>query len=71
MLPYPQLTGSPCIVYDALQRSSNHSAYTLSEFTGYHPNTVKRALSRLQEWGLVKITHRGRGRRAIYEVQEL
>jgi len=72
MLPYPQLTGSPRIVYDALKQHmvDDASIYSLSDATGYHPITVHRALRQLQAEGLIVIIPQGRGRRSLYELCE-
>jgi len=75
MLPYPHLTGSQCIVYDALRdltsKGAKISHMVLSERTGYHRLTVRRALDSLEEAGFIEIRDRGRGRSPKYIVYDL
>lgn len=75
MLPYPTLIGSECIVYDALkQLASRHeriSQYVLSDCTGYHPDTVRRAVRALESRGLVEVQDMGNGRCHHYVINEI
>jgi predicted transcriptional regulator len=66
------IKGAPRIVYEELERMLDEghavSLDALSERTFYHPVTVSRALTQLQEWGLVKVHQSRPGCRANYEV---
>ncbi len=68
------LTGSTRIVKDELERvldaGVEPSLSLLARNTGYTEQTVRTALLKLHEWGLVVYRNRGNGKRCHYEVLE-
>jgi DNA-binding transcriptional regulator YhcF (GntR family) len=64
--------GSCKIVFDALQEiliaGNPPSISALANRTGYHENTVRRALRSLDETGLIRYRHTRPGMRSEYKI---
>jgi DNA-binding IclR family transcriptional regulator len=73
-MSYYVINGAPRIVKDELeqllQEGGKPSLSVLAMRTGYTEQTVRSALLRLCDWGLVRYENRGPGRRCYYEVLE-
>lgn len=73
-MPWYIINGAPRIVKDELEQlleaGEQPSLSILASRTGYTEQTVRTALLRLCDWGLVRYENRGPGRRCYYEVLE-
>jgi len=63
------LKGADFFTHRVLLENPELSIFRIAAMTNYHPNTVWRALHRLERYGMVTVCHHGRGKRNSYEVK--